>query len=202
VLTVPGGHFFTLALASSGLLSFEGSVALILGENIGTTITANIAAIGTNVAARRTAFAHFCINFLGVAYMLLFFPLFTQFVERITPGGADLVIATGEQARLLGGSIGDKPYIARHIANTHTLFNILNTIIFLPLVGLLAKLTTFLIRGRDEELGFHLKYIDNRVLNTPPIAFNQAHSEVKRMAGIAREMFRETVDILEHGVDD
>jgi phosphate:Na+ symporter len=128
--------------------------------------------------------------------------LFTHFVERITPGAADLVIATEEQARLLGGAVGDKPYIARHIANTHTLFNILNTIIFLPLVGLLAKLTTFLIRGKDEELEFHLKYIDNRVLNTPPIAFNQAHSEIKRMASISQEMFRETIDIVKHGVND
>jgi len=192
----------TLALASSGLITFEASVALILGENIGTTITANLAAIGTNLTARRTAFAHFCFNFLGVAYMLLFFSFFMHLIERITPGAADLVIATEEQARLLGGSIGDKPYVARHIANTHTLFNIVNTIIFLPMVGLLARLTTYLIRGKDEELEVHLKYIDNRFLSTPPIAFNQARSEVKRMALISQEMFHETINIIEHGVDE
>ncbi len=192
----------TLALASSGLLSFEGSVALILGENIGTTVTANLAAIGTNLAARRTALAHFCFNFIGVAYMLAFFPLFMGFIEQITPGAADLVIATEEQARQLGGAIGEKPFIARHVANTHTLFNIVNTIVFLPMVGLLAKLTTFLIRGRDEEMEFHLKFIDNRVLNTPPIAFNQARSETRRMAHISRDMFRETADLLASGIDD
>ena len=123
-------------------------------------------------------------------------------VERVTPGAADLVIATEEQALLLGGSVGDKPYIARHIANTHTLFNIVNTIIFLPLVGLLARLTTYLIRGKEEELEFHLKYIDNRFLSTPPIAFNQARSEIKRMALISQEMFSETSKIIEHGVDE
>ncbi|WP_291315327.1 Na/Pi cotransporter family protein, partial [Desulfuromonas sp.] len=187
----------TLALATSGLLSFDASVALILGENIGTTITANLAAIGTNLAARRTAFAHFLFNALGVSYMLLLFPFFMDFISSITPGDADLVIQTQAQAEALGGSIGDKPFIARHIANTHTLFNIVNVIIFLPLVGLLAKLSTALIRGKDEEMEFHLKFIDNRVLNTPPIALGQARAETKRMGQLALEVFDESLLYLE-----
>jgi phosphate:Na+ symporter len=182
----------TLALASSGLLTFEASVALILGENIGTTITANLAAIGTNLAARRTAFAHFLFNFIGVAYMLILFPFFIDFISSITPGDANFVVQTQQQAASLDAAIGDKPFIARHIANTHTMFNIVNTLIFLPLVGILAKLTTLLIRGREEEMEFHLKYIDNRVLNTPPIALGQAKSETKRMAQLALEMLDET----------
>jgi phosphate:Na+ symporter len=187
----------TLALASSGLLTFEASVAIILGENIGTTITANLAAIGTNLAARRTAFAHFLFNFIGVGYMLLLFPFFMNFVSSITPGEADFVVQTQQQAASLGSALGDKPFIARHIANTHTLFNIVNTIIFLPLVGVLAKLTTLLIRGREEEMEFHLKYIDNRVLNTPPIALGQAKPETRRMAQIALEMLDETALFLQ-----
>lgn len=183
----------TIALAGAGLISFEASVALVLGENIGTTITANLAAIGTNLAAKRTAFAHFLFNFLGVAYMLLLMPFFLSFVNSITPGDADFVIQTQQQAQTLGGAIGDKPFIARHIANTHSLFNIINTIIFLPLVGILAKLTTIIIRGRDEEMEFHLKYIDNRVLNTPPIALGQAKAETRRMGQIALEMLDETL---------
>jgi len=184
----------TIALASSGLLSFTAAVALILGENIGTTITANLAAIGTNLAARRTAFAHFLFNALGVAYMLVLLPYFMNFISSITPGDADFVIRTQQEIDLLGGglNIGDKPYIARHIANTHTMFNIVNTIIFLPLVGLLAKLTTFVIRGREEEMEFHLKYIDNRVLNTPPIALGQARAETRRMAQVCLENYDET----------
>ena len=88
----------TLALATSGLLTFEGSMALILGENIGTTITANLAAIGANVAARRTAMSHFLFNVIGVAYMLILFPYFTAFIEWLTPGDADFVITTQQQA--------------------------------------------------------------------------------------------------------
>jgi phosphate:Na+ symporter len=191
----------TIALAGAGLISFEASVALVLGENIGTTITANLAAIGTNLAARRTAFAHFLFNFLGVAYMILLLPFFLSFVNSITPGDADFVIQTQQQAQTLGAAVGDKPFIARHIANTHSLFNIINTIIFLPLVGILAKLTTLIIRGRDEEMEFHLKYIDNRVLNTPPIALGQAQAETRRMGQIALEMLDETLLYLKDGND-
>jgi phosphate:Na+ symporter len=166
---------------------------LILGENIGTTITANMAAIGTNLAARRTALAHFLFNFIGVAYMLILFPVFLNFVDSMTPGNPDLVVTTAEQAAQLGAAIGDKPYIARHIANTHTLFNIINTLIFLPMVGGLAKLSTLLIRGKDSEMEFHLKFIDNRVLNTPPIALGQARAETRRMAQITLDMLEETL---------
>lgn len=189
----------TIALASSGLISFEASVALILGENIGTTITANLAAIGTNLAARRTALAHFLFNFLGVCIMLSLFPILLEFIRGITPGDADFVVQTQEQVARYGGSIGDKPYIARHIANTHTMFNIINTIIFLPLVGVLAKLTTVMIRGKDEEMEFHLKFLDTRVLNTPPIALGQARSETRRMAQVARDMTQETIAFLLDG---
>jgi phosphate:Na+ symporter len=187
----------TIALATSGILSFDASVALILGENIGTTITANLAAIGTNLAARRTAFAHFLFNSLGVCYMLLFFPFFLQFISSMTPGDADFVIQTQDQVARMGGELGDKPFIARHIANTHTMFNIVNTIIFLPLVGVLAKLSTLVIRGREEDMEFHLKYLDNRVLSTPPIALAQARSETRRMAQIAQEMVDETLLFLQ-----
>jgi len=84
----------TLTLATSGLISFEASVALILGENIGTTITANISAIGTNIAARRAAFAHFLFNFMGVILMLIFFQLYLKLITTITPGEADFVVQT------------------------------------------------------------------------------------------------------------
>ncbi len=183
----------TIALASTGLLSYEASVAIILGENIGTTITANLAAIGTNLAARRTALAHFLFNTIGVAYMLVLFPHLMQLVTAITPGDPDFVVQTQQQAQSLGTAIGDKPYIARHIANTHTLFNIINVLVFLPMIGVLARVTTFLIRGKEEEMEFHLKYLDNRVLNTPPIALGQARAETRRMAQVCLDMFDETV---------
>jgi len=189
----------TLALASSGLISFEASVALILGENIGTTITANLAAIGTSLAAKRTAFSHFLFNVLGVLYMLILMPLFMKFISSITPGDADFVIQTQAQASSFGADIGDKPYIARHIANTHTLFNIINTIIFLPFIGLLAKVSTLVVRGEESRDDFQMKFIDDLVLNTPPVAIGQARRETIRMAQVALEMVEETNLFLEDG---
>jgi phosphate:Na+ symporter len=183
----------TLALASSGLLPFETSVALILGENIGTTVTANLAAIGTSLAARRTAFCHFLFNFLGVVYMLVLFKFFTGFVDAVTPGDPNLIVTTVADAERYGVAIGDAPYSARHIANTHTLFNIVNTLVFLPLLGILAKLSTLFVRGGEKEVEeLQVKYIDQRVLNTPPIALGQARSEIRRMARVTLEMLGKT----------
>jgi phosphate:Na+ symporter len=186
----------TIAMATSGLLSYEASLALILGENIGTTLTANLAALGNSLAARRAALAHMLFNVIGVCYMLLLFPWFAKVVTAITPGDADFVIHTGEQAELLGGLVGDKPFIARHIANAHTLFNVINALLFLPLVGPLARLTAALIPGRDEPREFHLKYLDARVLNTPPIALAQTRAEVNRMIRVTGEVVDETVLLL------
>ena len=189
----------TLVLASSGLISFQTSVALILGENIGTTITANVAAIGTNLAAKRTAFSHFLFNVLGVLYILLLMPVFIRLVSALTPGDADFVIQTQAQASSFAAQIGDKPYIARHIANAHTLFNVINTLIFLPLIGFLAKLSTLIIRGTDNHENLQVKFIDDRVLNTPPVAIGQARRETKRMGQLALEMVEETSLFLEDG---
>jgi phosphate:Na+ symporter len=189
----------TLALATSGLITFEASVALILGENIGTTITANLAAIGTNLAAKRTAFAHFLFNAIGTLYMLILMPLYMKFISAITPGDADFVIMTQAQADSYAAVIGDKPYIARHIANTHTMFNVINVLVFLPFVGVLAKLSTMMIRGEDDSDSMQMKFIDIRVLNTPPIAIGQARRETIRMAKIALEMVDRTNQFLEDG---
>ncbi len=187
----------TLALATSGLITFECSVAVILGENIGTTITANIAAIGANVAARRTALCHLLFNVIGVAYMLALFPHFINLIESVTPGMADFAVSNQQQAVIYGLDIGDKPYIARHIANTHTLFNILNTLIFLPFIGILATVASKIISGDPGELDVPLKYIDSRMLETPPLALSQARAETVRMAEIAQNCLNRTVDFLQ-----
>lgn len=183
----------TMALASSGLLGFDVSVALVLGENIGTTLTANLAAIGTNLAARRTALAHMLFNVIGVTLALLVFPSFVHLIDVMTPGDPNLVIQNASEALLFGAAVGDKPNIAWHIANAHTFFNVFNTLLFLPLIGGLARLACLLYPGKDELPEFHLKYIDNRVLNTPPIALGQARSETRRMAHLTLGMLDETM---------
>lgn len=186
----------TMALATSGLLSFQGSVALVLGENIGTTSTAMISSIGTNVSARRTATSHLLFNVIGVTYIFFLLPIFTQFINFITPGEADLVVQTAREAREFGCSIGDKPYIARHIANAHTVFNVVNCMLFIPFVGVLARVSTRLIPGKAGDVEFRLIYLDNRVLNTPSIAIAQARDETHRMAEITYTMFDDTMSIL------
>ena len=184
----------TMALATSGLLSFYGSTALILGDNIGTTITAQLASIGTNTTARRTAQAHTLFNVIGVGYILLLFPYFLKFVNWLTPGNPDLLITTAEQVKRFGLELGDKPYIARHIAMAHTLFNILNTIIFLPLLGVLAKMATWMIPQRKGEEAFHLVYLNTKLVDSPPMAISQARNETVRMGKISLAMLDEVME--------
>jgi len=178
----------TMTLAASGLLSLHGSLALILGDNIGTTITAQLASLGTSTAARRTAQAHTVFNVIGVCYVLLLFPFFVKLVDVITPGNPDYVITSVNDATRHLAYIGDKPYIARHVANAHTLFNVFNSFIFLPLMGLLDKVSTRMIRPRliDEET--HLVYLNTRIVESPPMAIGQARSETERMGEVTVSM--------------
>ncbi|MBN2809720.1 MAG: Na/Pi cotransporter family protein [Deltaproteobacteria bacterium] len=189
----------TMVLAASGALTFEGGLGLILGENIGTTITALLASIGTNVSAKRAAWAHTMINVLGVVYVILLFPLFMQLVDKFTPGAPDMVLTTAQQAAQYAMAIGDKPFIARHLANAHTFFNVFNCLLFLPLIGVLAKICIWMVpAGEEEESSYHLRFIDNRVLDTPPLALAQARQETMRMAGLCLRMFDQTMECFEN----
>ncbi len=185
----------TMTLAVSGALSFKGGVGLILGENIGTTITALLASIGTNVTAKRAARAHMVFNVVGVCYILLLFPFFIKLVEFITPGDPDFLINSADQALNYGMAIGEKPFIARHLANAHTLFNVVNCLLFLPFLGFLARISTWMVPVHDEdEQETHLRYLDNRVLDTPSLAVSQARQETVRMMEIAMKMFAQTME--------
>ncbi len=172
----------TIALATTGLIDFYAACAFVLGENIGTTITANLAAIGTNATARRAAFGHFLINVLGVAYMLLFLKLFMVGVDFLTPGDPNFI-----------NSEGVRPDIDRHIANLHTGFNIANMIIFLPVLHILAKICEKIIKGTDEKQ-YRLLYLDDRLIDTPSFAVSQALKEIERMAGLSIEMLQKAKD--------
>ena len=169
----------TMALGSAGLISFPTSVALILGDNIGTTITAELASIGTNITARRTARAHTMFNVIGVVYVFLLMPYFIRLVDYITPGDVGLI------------ADGEAPYIARHIANAHTLFNVVNNLLFLPLIGILVKTVTWMIPGEEEEAEFHLTYLEDNIVSTPTIAIGEARTETIRMAKLSLEMLDE-----------
>lgn len=168
----------TIAMASTGLLDFHAAAALVLGENIGTTITANLAAIGGTRTAKQAAFGHFLFNFIGVAYMLIFLNVLIHFVEAYTPGAVDFVAADGT-----------KPYIARHVANLHTAFNIINMLIFLPFIHLLARLCERIIKQDSTQKNKFLR-LDPNMVKTPSIAVAQAKSEVELMSQMPVEMIK------------
>jgi len=181
-----------MALASQGLLTFEGSVAIILGTNIGTTITAQLASIGSNLNARRTAMAHTLFNVLGVCLMLLIFPYFVKMVAFLTTH----LLGIGSPDFLLGE---EKPFISRHIANAHTLFNLMAGIIFLFILSYLVTIAIWLTpRGKAEPIDeiFHIKYLDRRYLDSPEVALVQARQEIIRMGEEAQTMFDEVIGAL------
>lgn len=158
-------------LAFQGIISFNAAIPLILGDNIGTTITAQIASIGTGRSARRTAMAHTLFNVIGVAYMLplVWVGIYAKAVEFLIPGP----ITTHN--------------IMISIAVAHSAFNIFNTLVFLPMVGVLEKITSKIIPGEVEEIAAEPKYLERHLLDTPPVAIEQATKEIVRMIGIGRD---------------
>ncbi len=178
-----------LALSSQGLIGFYTAVPLILGDNIGTTITANLAAIGTSRNARRAALAHTLFNLIGTTYMyVLFFvplwggePLFLGFVEWITPG----VVLGGANENLL-----------RHVANAHTAFNVVNVCIFLGFTGPLARACQFIIPVLESERDSVLRYLEPKLLSAPAIALEQAVREVVFMVRKGQKSMNESCELL------
>ncbi len=183
----------TMALAMQGLLSFQASVALILGENIGTTITAQLASLGANINARRTANAHTLFNIIGVVIIILFFPIFLQIVNFVTGsimqfGPPDVIIN------------GERPNIARYIANAHTLFNVVNAFIFLFALSYLVKLTTWLTPDKKEKTDLdelhHIRYLDTKFVDAPSVALTQARAEILRMGAAVELMYEDVITSL------
>lgn len=185
-----------IAMTGSGLISYEIGAAMVVGEVLGTSLVAGAATINGSLAAKRTAFLYFFINAFAVSMVLLFFPLFLKIVHALSPGEAE-VTSSGFSLLSIGGtSPPTRPFVARHIANAHTLFNLLNVIVFLPLIGYFARTAPVIMPGRTGELDIEPRpqYIDVRVINTPTIALLQAKNELRRMAEITCMMFNEVVE--------
>src|SRR5690606_10140854 len=119
----------TITLASTGIIDFNTAVALIIGENIGTTITAQLAVIGANTSAVRAARAHAIFNILGAVVFVMMFKYYVVFIDWLVANPANAV-----------SEDGSRPYIAWHIAIAHTMFNVLNVLIWIPLITFLVKL--------------------------------------------------------------
>ncbi len=182
----------TMTLATQGLLDFPAAMALVLGENIGTTITAQLATIGaTNVNAYRAARAHAMFNIIGVIIILCIFPYFIQLVEFTTG-----LMGGGQVSQVIDGDVVN---ISRYIANGHTLFNVVNAFIFLLLLPWLIKVSILLSPKEDETEQdlFRMPNFDDRFIDNPIAAITQVRSEIIRMANIALITLQNTLDSLQ-----
>lgn len=166
----------TIGLASIGVIPFETAAALVLGENIGTTITAWLASLGATTNARRAAYFHVLFNVLGVAWITAVFPYYIEAVN----GLLDLK-AVRWLAEVDGDSL-DAVSVTVKIATVHTCFNVANTILFFPFAGLLGRLLERIIPQKDHKELPHLTSLDIRMLDTPVIAIEQSRGEVLKMA--------------------
>ncbi len=143
------------------------ALPFLFGSNIGTTITAIFASIGSGVSARRAAFAHSIFNILGsVIFMFIIVP-FSKFIDLITPAAAS---------------------VSREIANAHTVFNVLNTILWLPFIRYLSRFVKFVIPGEDTVIETRPIYLDTKMLSSPSIAMNLVTQELVRMAELTTQM--------------
>lgn len=168
----------TMALASTGVIPYHTAIALVLGENIGTTVTAILASIGANVNAKRAARAHACFNLFGVTVMLFFLPQYFELIDSLIPLDPRFVATDG--------SI---PYVSQHIALGHTLFNVTATLIFLPFVNQLAAFVTKLTPDKAEKEVPHLLVLGDPAIMLPAASMAQAESELKKMKKIVSRMY-------------
>ncbi|MCG8618908.1 MAG: Na/Pi cotransporter family protein [Desulfobacterales bacterium] len=169
----------TMTLASQGLLTFPTAMALVLGENIGTTITAEIATIGSkSISAHQTARAHTLFNVIGVGIMVLLFQPFVAFVETVTAA-----MGAGPLNQVVNG---DHLNIARYIANGHTLFNVVNAMIFLFFLPQLIRVAILLSpHKKKSEAAYVLPEFDTRFIDSSIGALAKAKGELIRNAKYA-----------------
>jgi len=190
ILGVLVGTIFTLIVQSSSatvgilqglyaedLISLQGALPVLFGDNIGTTITAILAALGASTAAKRAAATHVLFNVFGTVIFMLILGLFTNYVEWIA------------------SVLNLEPKM--QIAFAHGTFNVVNTIIQLPLIGVWAYIVTKLIPGEDSVIEYKPKYLDrNLIVKSPSVALGQAKMEVVRMGEYSIQGLEETLTIL------
>ena len=169
----------TLVMASQGWIPFEMAAAMVLGENIGTTITANIAASVGNISAKRAALAHTVFNVFGVIWVLALYKPFLWLVSKIVVG--------------LGG---EDPFVSSAsllyaISTVHTLFNVLNTCILVWFTPQIVRFVTWALKGhKDEEEVFRLRYIQGGMMSTAELSLEQAEQEVVHFSEIVKKQYR------------
>ncbi len=171
----------TMTLATQGLLTFPTAMALVLGENIGTTITAQLATIGSdNADAYGTARAHAVFNIVGVAIILMVFPWFIKIINYLT-----LSLGAGSVTQITNG---EHVNVSRYIANGHTLFNVLNAMIFLVFLPKLVQVAKLLSpEDKKSKERYPMPAFDGRFIDSPIAALAKVRGEVINMARFTHE---------------
>jgi len=169
----------TLVFTANGLISFPLAAAIILGENIGTTFTANIAAVVGNVHAKRSARTHFLFNFFGVIWAVLLIGPFLNVIAYLS----DLLFGANPME--------NDQVIPLALSLFHTTFNLLNLLIFYNLVQFLVKVATRMVpsRSSEDEL-FSLDYIGSSLLATPELSMIEARKELVKFADLIRKAYK------------
>lgn len=158
----------------TSIIGLTGALPILFGDNIGTTITAVLASIGGSLAAKRTAAAHVVFNITGTFIFIWFIPYYAKFIQFISPDGAEIDV------------------ISRQIANAHSCFNIFNTILFIPIIGILVKVVTKIVPGKElERMPSDPIFLDHNVLDRPFAAIHLATKELIRLAEMTFTMIRD-----------
>ena len=176
----------TLVMTAQGWISFDIAAAMVLGENIGTTITAELASLAANVYAKRSAKIHTLFNIVGVGWMLLVFPFFLKGIAMIN--GFNSVDELNAAGILAAGSDDLISPIPVALSTFHTLFNLINVVIMINFVPQLVNLATKMVKSKgkeDEE--FHLEFINSNII-TPEISALEARKEITRMGAYVTRM--------------
>jgi len=174
----------TVAMAFQGWIDFPIAAAVVLGENIGTTITAYLASLGANTQAKRAARAHFIFNIIGVIWMLIVFYGFMKIIDMIVPG--DPTIAEN---------------IPIHLSAFHTLFNLTNIVLLIAFVPFIARLVERLVKPTADEMEegkiteYKLPYIASAILKTPEMYIYEARREIVKMAILTHNMFQTFLEV-------
>lgn len=175
----------TMVLCATGAITIYQGIALVMGENIGTTVTANLAALNANTQARRTAMAHLLFNVFGVIWVLIFFFPFV----RMVCGLVDLDPTASEQ---------DPTKLSFALAAFHTCFNLVNTSILIWFIPQIEKLVCKFIKKKqsEEEDEFRLQFIRGGIMKTPEISVLQAQKEIvsfgeqtQRLFSLVRDLY-------------
>jgi len=178
----------TMGLAYNGIIDFHSAAALVLGENIGTTITAVLASLPANRNAKRAAFAHSLFNIIGVIWVISIFGIFVKVIERLV--GVDM--ATPE---IVNGKTV-YPYVLRGIAATHTTFNVANVIVFMPLPKLLAKLLYKIVPEKAVPEEPRLTALNIRLVDTPALGIEQSRREILIMSAEVIQMMKKLKEVI------